>query len=490
MGLIDEAIADDDLTSPSPKKAAQGLASKPRQSSRLTGRQEEPIEASMLEAVNRATQGLANGGGSTVDGLNIAGGTGQLATSTIAVAIALAKALDDPDQRRQARLKKLANLAMQQAKRLDDLSERAEVLSLPAEISEPTTDNTSPTVTEPFIEAANTLTNKTNQLSQKLDPALNSLKPLELNRQADVDEQITQIENYLKQLSKRMDLLEEAMTRLEEQFAQLQSPLQKTESEVFESEDSVNLSQPNTDVLNAMDTLVAEQPQVLTPNEQELDDNQSRYAASLWSYAQTLQSSGEDSEIPLSDTKTLWVDAEGNSTRLLVADANLNDIWFEAEQSDSGHWQVHYNELSEDDRQAILNLPQTPAHYAQIAAAQSMVEAFQQQVTFGDHPVSFAWADGDGNPKYEFEVTEPRSDDSRLLTGYEVCSSHQVLAATLTASKPPQIQQCEIARDEMESLLRDLAPDPEQITQDKQSEQPTQRSQKQRQLKRPRLPEL
>jgi hypothetical protein len=379
---------------------------------------------------------------------------------------------------------------MQQAKRLDDLSERAEVLSLPAEVSEPTTDDISPTITEPFIEVTTTLTNRTNQLSQKLDPALNSLEPLELNRQADVDEQITQIENYLKQLSKRLDRLEEAMTRLEEQFAQLQSPLQETESEVFEPGDSVTLSQPSTDVLNAVDTLVDEQLQAFTSNEPESDNDQSPYAASLWSYAQILQSSGEDSEIPLSDTKTLWVDAHGNSTRLLVSDANLNDIWFEAEQLDSGRWQTHYNELSEDDRQAILNLPQTPARYAQIAAAQSMVEAFQQQVTFGDRSVSFAWADSDGNPKYEFEVTEPRSNSSRLITGYGVGSNNQVLAATLAANKPPQIQQCEISCDEMESLLRDLAPEPEQISPDKQSEQPTQRSQKQRQLKRPRLPEL
>jgi hypothetical protein len=243
-------------------------------------------------------------------------------------------------------------------------------------------------------------------------------------------------------------------------------------------------------VLNAVDALVDEQTQAFTPNEPEPDDDQSRYAASLWSYAQILQSSGEDSEISLSDSKTLWVDAQDNSTRLLVSDANLNDIWFEAEQLDSGHWQVHYNELSEDDRQAILNLPQTPAQYAQIAAAQGVVEAFQQQVTFGDRPVSFAWADGDGKPKYEFEVTEPRSDGLRLLTGYGVGSNNQVLTATLAANKPPQIQQCEISLDEMESLLRDLAPEPEQISQDKQSEQPTQRSQKQRQLKRPRLPEL
>lgn len=489
LGLIDEAIADDDLTSPSSKKVAQKSAAKTQQSSKLTGRQEESIEASMLEAANRATQGLANGGGSTVDGLNIAGGTGQLATSTIAVAIALAKALDDPDQRRQAKLKRLADLAMQQAKRLDDLSERAEVLSLPPEAPEPATDEVS-LVIEPFVEATNTLTNKTNQLSQKLDPALDSLEPLELNRQATVEEQITQIENYLKQLSKRLDRLEEAMTRLEEQFAQLQAPLQETESEVFEPEDSVNLSQPNTDVLNAVDTLVDEQPQAFTPNEPEPDDAQSRYAASLWGYAQILQLSGEDSEIPLSDTKTLWVDAQDNSTRLLVSDTNLNDIWFEAEQLDAKRWQVHYNELSEDDRQAILNLPQTPARYAQIAAAQGVVEAFQQQVKFGDRPVSFAWADSDGKPKYEFEVTEPRSNGSRLLTGYEVGSNNQVLTATLVANKPPQIQQCEISRDEMESLLRDLAPEPEQTTQDKQSEQPTQRSQKQRQLKRPRLPEL
>jgi hypothetical protein len=77
-----------------------------------------------------------------------------------------------------------------------------------------------------------------------------------------------------------------------------------------------------------------------------------------------------------------------------------------------------------------------------------------------------------------------------LLTGYEVGNSHQVLAATLTANKPPQIQQCDISHDEMESLLQDLTPTSEQTAQAEQRDEPTQRSQKQRQLKRPRLPEL
>lgn len=85
-----------------------------------------------------------------------------------------------------------------------------------------------------------------------------------------------------------------------------------------------------------------------------------------------------------------------------------------------------------------------------------------------DRPVSFAWADGDGNPKYEFEVTEPQADGFRLLTGYEVGNSHQVLTATLTANKPPQIQQCDISHDEMESLLQDLTPTSEQTAQAEQ----------------------
>lgn len=488
LGLIDEAIVDDDISLTPAKEATQKAAPKPRRTSKPPTRQGETIEASMLEAANRATQGLTNGGGSTVDGLNVAGGTGQLATSTIAMAIALAKALDDPDQRRQAKLKQLADLAMQQAERLDDLSERAEALALPPEAPEPLPDAASPSVTEPFAEATQVLTDKTNRLSQTLDPASDTLAPLELNRQASVDEQIDQIEDYLKQLSKRLDRLEEAMARLEEQFAQLQSPaIQEAEPEVPEPEASVNQPLPNDDVLDAV-ALVEEQPQALTPDEP--DEQPWRYAASLWGYAQALQPSGEDAEMPLSDSKTLWVDTQGNSTRLLVADANLNDVWFEAERSDAEHWQVHYDELSEADRQAILNLPQTPARYAQLAAAQEIVEAFQQQVTFGDRPVSFAWADGDGNPKYEFEVTEPQADGFRLLTGYEVGGSHQVLAATLTANKPPQIQQCDISHDEMESLLQDLAPTSEQTAQAEQREEPTQRSQKQRQLKRPHLPEL
>lgn len=490
LGLIDEAIADDDISLTPAKKATQKAAPKPRQTSKPPTRQEETIEASMLEAANRATQGLTNGGGSTVDGLNIAGGTGQLATSTIAMAIALAKALDDPDQRRQVKLKQLADLAMQQAERLDDLSERAEALAFPPEAPEPLPETASPFVTEPFAEATQVLTDKTNRLSQTLDPASDALAPLELNRQASIDEQIDQIEDYLKQLSKRLDRLEEAMARLEEQFAQLQSPAApETTPAAPEPQDSVSQPQSSDDVLDAV-ALVEEQPQAFTPDEPEPDEQPSRYAASLWGYAQALQASGEDAEMPLSDSKTLWVDTQGNSTRLLVSDANLNDVWFEAERLDAKHWQVHYDGLSEADRQAILSLPQTPARYAQLAAAQEVVEAFQQQVTFGDRPVSFAWADGDGNPKYEFEVTEPQADGFRLLTGYEVGSSHQVLASTLTAHKPPQIQQCDISHDEMESLLRDLAPMSEQTAQAEQQDEPTQRSQKQRQLKRPRLPEL
>lgn len=488
LGLIDEAIVDDDISLTPAKKATQKAAPKPRQTSKPPTRQGETIEASMLEAANRATQGLTNGGGSTVDGLNVAGGTGQLATSTIAMAIALAKALDDPDQRRQAKLKRLADLAMQQAERLDDLSERAEALALPPEAPEPLPEAAAPSVTEPFAEATQVLTDKTNRLSQTLDPASDALAPLELNRQASVDEQIDQIEDYLKQLSKRLDRLEEAMARLEEQFAQLQSPAApETTPAALEPQDSVSQPQSSDDVLDAV-ALLEEQPQALTPDEP--DEQPSRCAASLWGYAQALQPSGEDAEMPLSDSKTLWVDTQGNSTRLLVADANLNDVWFEAERSNTEHWQVHYDELSEADRQAILNLPQTPAHYAQLAVAQEIVEAFQQQVTFGDRPVSFAWADGDGNPKYEFEVTEPQADGFRLLTGYEVGSSHQVLTATLSANKPPQIQQCDISHDEMESLLRDLAPMSEHTAQAEQRDEPTQRSQKQRQLKRPRLPEL
>jgi hypothetical protein len=457
VGLIDQVITEDDPQFPQSKQPKQPSTSSAQKSFRPAERQNEAIAASVLDAANRATQGLTANGSGAVDGLNIAGGTGQLMTSTVAVAIALAKALDDPDSCRQTKLKKLANLAMQQAQRLDDLSDRAEPLLPPENLGTEnlTADTHEPQpFIEPWVEASSLLTTRTNQLTQKIDPSLDRLEPLNLNLKTSLDVQINQIEGYLKQLSKRLDRLEDAITRLEEQVAQLQAPT------------------PEAAVSEATHL-----------------DNADQYAETLWGYAQTLHTLGQGDEIALSDNKTLWVETQDNATRLLVSDANLNDIWFEAERSDADPWQVHTNTLSERDYQAILHLPQTPEQYAQLASAQVMAEIFQQQMPSDDHPISFAWTDHQGKPKYIFEMTEAEANGARSLTGYAANHHQPVFLATLSDKQPPQIQQCTISRDEIESLLRDLAPEAEQAVEKKAPEPSPSSAQTQRQLKRPRLPE-
>jgi hypothetical protein len=286
----------------------------------------------------------------------------------------LVKALDNPDARYRSRLKRLANLATQQANRLDQLFNRAEDLATVSEPAEP--ESSPPDVAEPFTEAANVLTRQTNKLSKTLDPSIEALQPLKLDRQAAIDEQLNQIEQYLQQLSYRLDRLEEIMARLEQQVIEQAETLAALESATPESNSQHTIPKDVTDKL---------------------------------------------------------VDEQAVDQSLAV----------------------------------------------------QMVESFQQQVEFSDRGITFAWTDGEGQPKYEFDVTERQADGTQSMIGYRAGNRELVFAAVLSDDQPHQINHCSIPTAEMESLAQDLVPElPEQ------SEPEPLRPQRQRQLNRQRLPEL
>jgi chromosome segregation ATPase len=197
----------------------------------------------------RTSQELARSNGAAIDGINLTGGTSQFATSAAAVAFALMKALDNPDGRYRSRLKRLANLATQQANRLDQLFNRAEDLAIAAEPND--AEVTPPDIAEPFTEAANVLTRQTNKLSKTLDSSLETLQPLQLDRKAAINEQLNQIKEYLQQLSQRLDKLEEVMARLEQQVTEQSEALASLES---------SLPIPQNGSLDVLDVFFDEQP--------------------------------------------------------------------------------------------------------------------------------------------------------------------------------------------------------------------------------------
>ena len=355
-GLIDEAIT------PQRTQVSQSNIR------RAATQPKTPTSAKVLDTVNHVSQDLARSNSAAIDGINLTGGTSQFATSTAAVAFALMKALDNPEGRYRSRLKRLANLATQQANRLDQLFDRAEDLEVASEPPEAIANP--PEIAEPFTEAASVLTRQTNKLSKTLDSSISALQPLKLDRKAEIDNQLNQIEEYLQQLSERLDQLEAIMTRLEQQVAE--------QSEVVAA-----LQKDQSQGLDVLDALVDEQP--------------------------------------------------------------------------------------------------TVDH----AIALRMIESFQQQVQFGDRAITFAWTDGEGQPRYEFDVTERQADGTQSMIGYSAKNRELVFAAVLSENKSPQINHCSISSSEIESLAQDLVPQaPEQ------SEPEPIRPQRQRQLNRQRLPEL
>ena len=114
-----------------------------------------------------------------------------------------------------------------------------------------------------------------------------------------------------------------------------------------------------------------------------------------------------------------------------------------------------------------------------------MIESFRQHVEFSDRPITFAWTNSEGQPKYEFDLTERQSDGTQSMIGYSAESRELVFAGVLSEHESPQINHCSIPAAEIESLVQDLASEsPEQ------SDPEPIRPQRQRQLNRQRLPEL
>lgn len=253
VGLIDEAITPQRAQAPATQSSSQRDSSiQPRV------RSTESVTTNVLDTANHASQELARSNGSGIDGINLAGGSSQFATSAAAVAFALMKTLENPDQRYRSRLKRLANLATQQANRLDQLFDRAEELTTAPEPAQ--VEVAPPDIAEPFTEAANVLTRQTNKLSETLDSSIEALQPLKLDRQAAIDEQLNQIEQYLQQLSQRLDRLEDIMARLEQKIVEQSEALTSLESTPPESNLSQTIAQNGS--LDVLDVLVDEQSNV------------------------------------------------------------------------------------------------------------------------------------------------------------------------------------------------------------------------------------
>lgn len=158
---------------------------------------------------------------------------------------------------------------------------------------------------------------------------------------------------------------------------------------------------------------------------------------------------------------TLYVTQEGDRTSISVV-SEENEETFNGVLS-NGNWTIPEgaNRLGNEQKIAILNLPHSEAEYDKLAAAQALIEVFQNWLPdqfASQESTSFNWSEQDetGNEVvlYEFELIR-LPDGSKQLLGSEPNTKTQVFEATFKEGKAPEINQCDIPTEQIEEIINE-----------------------------------
>lgn len=296
---------------------------------------------------------------------------------------------------------------------------------------------------------------KIDNLGQKIDSEYKQSPPLQINKDANISEQLDQIKKYLGNLSKRLDRLETIVDELEQKIA-VNASFEETNSKT-------PVSQKN-------------KPQITTPNpapiEEEPEDlltkivtqtkvQQQREAVAdcLVNYA---FATGQSPQLGImfDDGGILYVTAENNKVNVAINGSDGNEIFSGTKEGD--RWKFAQDKLTPEEREAIFKLPQSEQEYDTLATAQALVDKFQntfpKRFSGEKYPV-FPWREPrreDGTPgavKYEFEILDLLDGSKQLIGTDPRQGDAQVLDAVLVKGKPPEIRECRISIEEMEALV-------------------------------------
>ncbi|MEA5551202.1 hypothetical protein VB713_09480 [Anabaena cylindrica UHCC 0172] len=454
---------------------------------------QEPLDEASRLSATAATNGRE------VNGVNLGGLAGQLATLGIAVGQGVLEQL--AAEANEKRLERILKQLQKQNDRVDNLTSRLQKIkpdssefqdsqtSLNSPISSNSrTSSNSPTSQDyrvgseastadnPVVVATMKIGSKVDKLGSQLDPN-NQSQPFELDKDASIIEQFQQIEEYLQNLSKRLDRLEEVVGRLEKQLVSQQNS-SVIASETAEKAAKFNsTNQPENDVLGHLTKRQAQQQQIAC-------------AESLVGFAnvasELFDQSPEDG-IAISSNKTLRVKQQGVkqqgkqtaqteiSADVAIALENTQGKTLFAGTCTQGQWAIAQDNLTDEEKTGICKLPQSKQEYALKATTQELIQKFQTQLPHkfnGDDEPTFTWAEK-GKAKYDFEIVK-LSNGTQILQGFNPNRhNEQVLDAALVPGEPPEIRQCSIPLREMEALL-----DNQQSTRSQQVDKNTAKQQK------------
>jgi hypothetical protein len=457
---------------------------------------QEPLDEASRLSATAATNGRE------VNGVNLGGLAGQLATLGIAVGQGVLEQLAaEADEKR---LERILKQLQRQNDRVDNLTSRLQEIkpdlsefqdsgnsqtssNSQTSLNSPTSLNSSTSqdyqvVSEasiadnPVAVATMKIGSKVDKLGSQLDPN-NQSQPFELDQDASITEQLQQIEDYLQVISKRLDRLEMVVSRLEKQMAAQQNSSVIASETADETVQSNSNNQPENDVLGYLAKRQDKQQQIAC-------------AEALVGFAnvasEVLDQSPEDG-IAVSNNKTLTVKQQGvkqhgkqtaqtgiSADVAIALENNQGETLF-AGTCTQGQWTITQDNLTAEEKTGICKLPQSKEEYALKATTQELIQEFQTQLPHkfnGDDEPTFTCAEK-GKAKYDFEIVK-LSNGTQILQGFNPNRhNEQVLDAALVPGEPPEIRQCSIPLREMEALL-----DNQQSTRSQQADKNTAKQQK------------
>lgn len=421
----------------------------------------EPLDEASRLSATAATNGRE------VNGVNLAGLTGQLATLGIVVGQGVLEQLAaEADSKR---LERIFKQLQRQNDRVDHLTSRLQEIK--PDSSEFQDSGNSPnyqdyqdyqvvsessTADNPLAVATMKIGSKVDKLGSQLDPNYQS-QSFELDKDASITEQFKQIEDYLQVISKRLDRLEMVVSRLEKQMAAKQGSSIVESEAAKETVQSNSINQPAAEI-NTIEVDVLEH---LT--KRQIQQQQVACANALVGFAKVAGELFDQSPtdgIAISSNKTLWVKEQVkqvgmSAVGVAIALENTQGETLFAGTCTQGEWAIAQDNLSPDEKTGICKLPQSKQEYALKASAQALIDKFQEQLPDkfnGDSEPTFPWTER-GKVKYEFEVVK-LPNGTQLLQGFNPNrNDEQVLDAVLVPGQPPEILQCNIPLREIEAVL-------------------------------------
>ncbi|MGB3265420.1 MAG: hypothetical protein WBA89_15855 [Microcoleus sp.] len=316
-------------------------------------------------------------------------------------------------------------------------------------------------ISNPETKAAQ-IGEKIGDLESKLNPNSQKSKPLQLDKDTSISEQLDQIQDYLSHLSKRLDRLESIVDKLEHKMT-VQMPVESEFNPNSQVQETRQKVQPTVTAPNSIDKEESEPEDLLSKMVAQTKVQQQRetIADCLVNYAFATGQSPR-SGIAFDGGGSLYVTGENNEVKVAVKGSDNTEIFAGTKNGERWKFEPDRDKLTPEEREAIFKLPQSEEEYNKLATAQALVEKFQD--TFpkrfsGEKDPVFPWKESrredgtTGAVKYEFEILD-LPDGSKQLIGTDPRQGDaQVFDAVLVKGKPPEVRQCHIAVEEMEAVV-------------------------------------